>query len=170
MRLSEKIIYLRKQNGMSQEELANELQVSRQAVSRWEVGSALPDAMNILGLSKLFEVSADYLLNDNYEQSKSKKGLLSIRTLQIIFGGAAIGFSVIAIFVLGIHSASNRAVVIINDLRYEGFVAYLMFHDIEWLFIFIILISILGIVLLLYPKIKSSETVSKFKQLLKYIV
>ena len=52
MRLSEKIIYLRKQNGMSQEELANELQVSRQAVSRWEVGSALPDAMNILGLSK----------------------------------------------------------------------------------------------------------------------
>ena len=52
---------------MSQAELAEKLNVSRQAVSRWEVGSALPDASNVLQLSKLFEVTADYLLNDDYE-------------------------------------------------------------------------------------------------------
>ena len=67
MKLSGKILKLRKQNGMSQEELAEKLDVSRQAISRWEVGSAQPDASNILQLSKLFGVTADYLLNDDYE-------------------------------------------------------------------------------------------------------
>ncbi len=68
MKLSEKIFTLRKEKGLSQEELAEKLNVSRQAVSRWEGGSALPDATNVLQLSKLFEVSADYLLNDDYER------------------------------------------------------------------------------------------------------
>lgn len=67
MKLSEKIVKLRKSNGWSQEEFAEKLDVSRQAVSRWEVGTAQPDAMNILQLSKLFGVTADYLLNDDYE-------------------------------------------------------------------------------------------------------
>lgn len=67
MKLSEKILKLRKQNGLSQEELAEKLNVSRQAISRWELGSALPDASNILQLSKLFSVTADYLLNDDYD-------------------------------------------------------------------------------------------------------
>lgn len=67
MKLSEKILTLRKQHGMSQEGLAEKLQVSRQAISRWEMGSAQPDASNLLQLSKLFQVSADYLLNDEYE-------------------------------------------------------------------------------------------------------
>lgn len=67
MKLSEKILNLRKARNMSQEELAEQLGVSRQAVSRWEVGSALPDASNILQLCKLFGVSADYLLNDDYK-------------------------------------------------------------------------------------------------------
>ena len=67
MRLSEKIVKLRKMNGWSQEELADRLIVSRQAISRWESGSAQPDATNILGLSKLFSVTTDYLLNDEYE-------------------------------------------------------------------------------------------------------
>ena len=66
MKLCEKIVELRKINNMSQETLANELNVSRQAVSRWEVGTALPDANNILQLSRLFGVTADYLLNDEF--------------------------------------------------------------------------------------------------------
>ena len=58
---------LRTQAEISQEELASKLNVSRQAVSRWELGSALPDASNILQLSKLFGVTADYLLNDDFD-------------------------------------------------------------------------------------------------------
>ncbi len=67
MRLSDKIVELRKTNGWSQEELAEKLNVSRQAISRWEGAAAQPDAANILQLSKLFGVTTDYLLNDEYE-------------------------------------------------------------------------------------------------------
>ena len=67
MKLSDKIIILRKQHGMSQEDLAEKLNISRQAISRWENGSATLDASNILQLSKLFNVTTDYLLNDDFK-------------------------------------------------------------------------------------------------------
>lgn len=70
MKLSEKIIKLRKGRGLSQEELAERLGVSRQAVSRWESGTALPDAGNLRQISRLFEVSADYLLDEEQESPK----------------------------------------------------------------------------------------------------
>jgi len=66
MKLSDKIIKLRKENGWSQEDFAEKMNVSRQAISRWENGTAFPDANNILQLSKLFGVTADYLLNEDY--------------------------------------------------------------------------------------------------------
>ena len=64
MNFSEKLIRLRKREGISQEELASYLEVSRQAVSRWEQGTALPDAGNLLKLRQRFGVSVDWLLED----------------------------------------------------------------------------------------------------------
>ena len=62
MTLSEKIVSIRKAHGWSQEDFAEKLNVSRQAISRWENGTALPDAQNVLQISKLFGVTTDYLL------------------------------------------------------------------------------------------------------------
>lgn len=67
MTFGEKLLRLRKESGLSQENLAEKLAVSRQAVSRWENEGILPDAPNLLALSKLFSVSTDYLLNDDYQ-------------------------------------------------------------------------------------------------------
>ena len=67
MNIAEKITKLRKAHGLSQEDFAEKLDVSRQAISRWENGTALPDAQNVLQISKLFNVTTDYLLNDDYE-------------------------------------------------------------------------------------------------------
>ena len=67
MKMCDKLMALRKENGWSQEDFAEKLDVSRQAISRWENGTALPDSQNLLRISKLFRVSADYLLNDDYE-------------------------------------------------------------------------------------------------------
>lgn len=67
MKLSDKIVSLRKSNGWSQEKLAEKLNISRQAISRWESDTAQPDVSNILQLSKLFGVTTDYLLNEDYE-------------------------------------------------------------------------------------------------------
>ena len=67
MKLSDKLVQLRKTKGWSQEDLAGRLNVSRQAISRWEGATAQPDAVNILQLSKLFGVTTDYLLNEEFE-------------------------------------------------------------------------------------------------------
>lgn len=71
MRFEEKIVELRKAKGLSQEELAEQLGVSRQAVSRWELGQTLPDIPNLLQLCELFGVSADYLVREE-EQTAAK--------------------------------------------------------------------------------------------------
>ena len=68
MIFSEKVMNLRKQKGWSQEELAEKLDISRQSVSKWESGQSIPDIDRILALSKLFNVSTDYLLKDELEQ------------------------------------------------------------------------------------------------------
>ena len=64
MTLGAKLQSLRKQSGMSQETLAGQLGVSRQAVSRWELDISLPETENIIKLAKIFNVSFDYLLNE----------------------------------------------------------------------------------------------------------
>lgn len=65
MTLSEKIIYLRKRGGWSQEELGDKLGISRQSVSKWESGMSTPDIDKIIKLSELFGVSTDYLLKED---------------------------------------------------------------------------------------------------------
>lgn len=67
MILGEKISGLRKQNGWSQEELAEMLDVSRQSVSKWEGSQSVPDLDRILQLSNIFSVTTDYLLKDDVE-------------------------------------------------------------------------------------------------------
>lgn len=68
MILAEKIMELRKKNGWSQEELAFQMDVSRQSVSKWESGASIPDLERILKLSQLFGVSTDYLLKEELEE------------------------------------------------------------------------------------------------------
>lgn len=68
MILADKIIEERKKNGWSQEELANKLGVSRQAVSKWESAGSIPDLQRIVQMSKLFGVTTDYLLKDEIEE------------------------------------------------------------------------------------------------------
>ena len=67
MILADKIIDLRKKAGMSQEELAEKLGVSRQSISKWEGAQSTPDLNRILQLSEIFNVSTDYLLKDTVE-------------------------------------------------------------------------------------------------------
>nr|WP_304056622.1 helix-turn-helix transcriptional regulator [Enterocloster clostridioformis] len=62
MTLSDRLQALRKSQNLSQEQLAEKLDVSRQAISKWESGQANPDINNILKLSDIYEVSTDYIL------------------------------------------------------------------------------------------------------------
>lgn len=70
MIFADKIIILRKKNGWSQEELANRMNVSRQAVSKWEGAQSTPDLGKILQLGEIFGVTTDYLLKDEIEDEE----------------------------------------------------------------------------------------------------
>lgn len=81
MSVSKQLIHLRNVKGISQEELASLMNVTRQSVSKWETGQALPDSEKIIRLSEIFGVTTDYLLKgkendsmDIYSQHDSKAG------------------------------------------------------------------------------------------------
>lgn len=75
MILGDKIIMLRKRNGWSQEELADQLKISRQSVSKWESGASIPDLDKIIKMSALFHVTTDYLLKEEMEELSSEEGM-----------------------------------------------------------------------------------------------
>lgn len=75
MILADKIIELRKKNGWSQEELGEQLGVSRQAVSKWESLQTVPDINKIIIMGEVFGVSTDYLLKDEIEIAQREKSV-----------------------------------------------------------------------------------------------
>ncbi len=92
MKLSEKLIKLRKEKGLSQEEFGNEVNVSRQAVSKWENEESKPDIDKIQEIGKKFNISYDYLLNDEIEtmeeiskkECKKHKGKVVLKVILVI--------------------------------------------------------------------------------------
>lgn len=62
MSFNNRLFQLRKQKGLSQEELANKLNVSRQTISKWEIGDSTPDMEKLAAISDLFEISLDELV------------------------------------------------------------------------------------------------------------
>ena len=73
MKLNEKIFYCRRKAGLSQEALAEELGVSRQAVSKWETGDAVPEIGKLVALAKTFDVTADWLLSEEEPEEKREE-------------------------------------------------------------------------------------------------
>ena len=72
MELKEKLVALRKEKGLTQSAVAEKLDVSRQAISRWESGIALPSTDNLKSLSALYGVPIDYLLNSDVERERDQ--------------------------------------------------------------------------------------------------
>ncbi len=73
MQVGERILKLRKENNISQEELGFKINVSRQTISKWENNETSPDLNNLKSLAKLFNVSTDYLINGNKRLVKKTK-------------------------------------------------------------------------------------------------
>ena len=104
-----KISFCRKKAGLSQEALATRLNISRQAVSRWETGEAVPDTEKIVQLSRLFQVSTDYLLRDEIKEPLTGQNPAGIQAgpakekrkhLRIYFGKCLLVIGLIALAVI----------------------------------------------------------------------
>jgi len=98
MTLGEKIQALRKQHRMSQEQLADTLNISRQAVSKWETNESQPDIERLTEISGLFNVSTDYLIKDGYTQSSTVATPIRKSRDESIFRSSRISFLVSAIY------------------------------------------------------------------------
>ena len=73
MNLSDNLKRIRKENNLSQEDLAEKLGVSRQSVSKWESGAAYPEMDKVIQLCKMFDLNIDELLNKNVNEVKDNK-------------------------------------------------------------------------------------------------
>lgn len=182
MKLSEKILSLRKQHGLSQEDLAEKLNVSRQAVSRWEVGSAQPDASNVLQLSRLFGVTADYLLNDNYESDYDvpavKNTEISARnTIKKVVALCVSAFGLFGNFVIYILSRFIKVTVpyITYDkdgnkwYNYSGFTGrsykyFIQEYSLEFLTVIFWILFAAGLIAAFVNRRKINEAIAKHKE------
>lgn len=86
MKFHEKLYKERKKKGLSQEELAEKLDVSRQAVSKWETGESVPETTKLIMIAKFFEVTTDYLLDDSVSEYIPPELTKNIDTADKIFG------------------------------------------------------------------------------------
>ena len=100
MLLGEKLKKLRKARGLSQEQLADQLNVSRQAISKWELGESIPDTENLILLSKFYGVSIDYLLLNELNISSELETKRSPSLPIFIFGMSALIIGLILSIVL----------------------------------------------------------------------
>lgn len=111
MALSEKLYTLRKKSGLSQEQLAEQLSVSRQAISKWETGQSVPESDKLIVISNYFKVSLDYLLKeDDEEQATSEKDGTSLHTssnTKWLLGIISCIGGVICLIIWGLHSILN---------------------------------------------------------------
>lgn len=139
MQFRDKLFKMRKKSGMTQAELAEILNVSRQAISKWEMGTAVPDVTNMMSLSKLFHVSIDYLVNDELETEedtltvKAASGIVKIN-YQYILIRVIIALCVTAsISIVGIitHSFASMAIFLII----MGFI-FLIYYGMRLLMLF----------------------------------
>ena len=78
--IAERLQKIRKEHGYSQEQLADELGVSRQAVSKWERGEASPDTDNLIALARLYDISIDYLL---FEKTAEKESVPAVKQVKV---------------------------------------------------------------------------------------
>ena len=91
MKLEEKLVSLRKTKGLSQMKLAEMMHVSRQAISRWEVGSAVPSTDNLKFLGRLYDVPLEYLLHEDapepacVDQEPNKGEIKKRRRIVLLF-------------------------------------------------------------------------------------
>lgn len=120
MNLQVKLSSLRKQKGLTQLDLAEKLNVSRQAISRWEVGAAVPSMDNLKMLSELYGVSVDSLLNDDSEDAckaienqapREQSQKLSRKKLVLIFAVTLAAVTIIVIFMSIIYKSDRPQVI-----------------------------------------------------------
>ena len=104
MKFEEKLMKLRKEKVLSQEELAEKLNVTRQTISKWDLGQSKPDMDKLQEMSTLFEVPIDHLINDTMDVDQNTVGTKKPRkTVLYIFVGLVVALIIALIVILNYY-------------------------------------------------------------------
>ena len=103
MTIGEKLQQLRKDNNYTQEELADIMGVSRQSISKWESDVAFPETEKLITLSKLYQCSIDYLLNEDSEEKVKSRGRSKYNTKKLPLIIMTLGFFLFTYFAYAFH-------------------------------------------------------------------
>lgn len=139
MTFSEKLIRLRKREGLSQEGLAEILGVSRQAVSRWEQGTTLPDGGKLLPCARHFGVTVDWLLDEEQDweaqRSESVARGMNIHQQDMVrtLSGVVLSVGVVVLLTILIEGTSLNIRVSEDGRSYTGIAAFVRYYHVEWL-------------------------------------
>lgn len=165
MTMGEKLLNMRKARGWSQEELAERVGVSRQAVSRWESNFAKPDADKIIAICDLFAISADYLLRDELEKGEypfkngtsEEKRMIDQNRKPVMESGRIMLRVSILIFLalLGLSRMFPSTVTLLGGETYRGIAAFLLYYDLEWLAVVQVLLFVTGSIMAYGPAVWS---------------
>lgn len=161
MSFGETLSKLRKSKGLSQEQLAEELSLTRQTISKWELEQSSPDFSYICKLSNYFNVSTDYLIKGiNEKTAPVEKCKINLKTKEkfnnykFIIGVILLSISLISIITLVIISTFQQWGAIIGKYDFDGFIAFLINTKILWLFYILIILLIIGLMLIIKSRLK----------------
>ncbi len=159
MTLSEKIKSLRRSGGMTQEQLAERIGVTRQALSKWETGDAVPDTENVIQLARLFSVTTDSLLLDDPPPASPAPAAPRPALVLPIIGWCLCLLSALGLLTLGILSSVfpvHMSVATVGDLysevAYDGISAFLRYHHLLWLAVLLVFALLAGVAALMYHR------------------
>ena len=171
MAFGETLANLRKTKGLSQEQLAEKLNLTRQTISKWELNQSTPDLHYLVQLSNFFCVSTDYLIKGeqtNYTPNSGIIGFKSYDTENIennsnginvykwcfYLGAIVMAVSLVGIIAFVVCSALNPHIAIVNNAVYNGIFGFLVGTKTLWFFILLIVLLIAGCLSSTYGIIK----------------
>ena len=177
MTLGEKINFLRKTNGLTQEQLAEQVAVTRQTISKWELGESEPEIAYLLQISSIFHVTTDYLLKDIPDTQSDmhhidKQGLTSHEMIKLWIGGFLATVGIIGVIVFWILSILHPTELYTgagdNLTIYTGLRAFLRVWNARGLFWFTVATGAIG-VFIVFHFFFSKDSIKETRKTIEYV-
>lgn len=174
MNLGERLTTLRKCKGLSQEQLAEEFNLTRQTISKWELNQSAPDIDSLVKLSNYYDVTTDYLVKGEQSNSKSHSDVEFLQSnisscievpasnkimhkWYFYLGIITMGICLIGIIAFVVCSALNPWTAMINNRTYEGLLGFLIDTKTLWFFIILSVLFFCGGLTTSYVIVKSLD-------------
>lgn len=153
MTFGEKLQKLRKAQGLSQEELAGRLSVTRQTISKWELDQSTPELALLAQLSDIFGITTDYLIKDAPAEAASAQNppakrpaaRLALFIILLCIGG----LTAVVLWILSLSAGQCSVFSVGGYLMYSGFMGYLVSNDADVVFFLSVTAAAIGLIGLL---------------------